>query len=83
MKKSIFLKFNISKKINIIKYSFLLKNVKKRQNDKKKDEKMVFYANLWPKYVSNILNQSILDNIISLAHEALEILSKFVVPITG
>jgi hypothetical protein len=32
---------------------------------------------------SNILNQSILDNIISLAHEALEILSKFVVPITG
>ena len=44
---------------------------------------MVFYGNLWPKYVSNILNQSILDNIISLAHEALEILSKFVVPITG
>ena len=29
VKKSIFLKFNISKKINIIKYNFLLKNCEK------------------------------------------------------
>lgn len=44
MKKLIFLKFNISKKINIIKCNFLLKNVKKNVKMIKKSVKNRF---LW------------------------------------